>query len=246
MSTRRRYRNLECVVLRSINYKDSDRIYSLISKDKGKITASAPGVRKISSRRSGNLDTLNHIVVGVSSSKDGFNIITEVQTKNSFKSLKQGLKNSVKGFYVAELVYKFLGEEQESREVFDLLVLTLKRLNGKKDESTEVVNEFEVGLMGLLGYGMYLDKCAKCGRKFSDEWKFVKFNPSYGGFICDRCDLAGGRISMEAARILNSYKTKSSVDIEDRYVKEADVLIKMFVKGILEDITGTERVFGEI
>jgi DNA repair protein RecO (recombination protein O) len=247
MSTQRRYKNLECIVLKFINFKDSDKIFTLFAKDIGKISAGAPGVRKISSKRGGNLDSLNHITVGISTSKNGFNTITEVKTINSFRGLKKRLKDSVRGFYIAELVHKLMEEGQENNEVFDLLVTSLERLGAGGIEVARVVNEFEVSLMELLGYAMYLDRCAKCSRKFSEDWEYVKFNPSHGGFICDKCSLSGEKIDKETARVLNSYvKKQVKRYFNKESYKQADVLIKMFVSSILEDKTKTEKVFGEV
>jgi len=247
MSTQRRYKNLECVVLKFVNYRDADKIFTLFARDKGKISAGAHGVRKISSRRGGNLDTLNYILAGISSNNNGFNTITEVKIINSFKRLKNDLKNSVRGFYIAELVYKLMEEGQENNEVFNLLVHALGKLNEEDKEVIGVVNEFEISLMKILGYAMYLDKCAKCGREFSADWKSVKFNHSYGGFICNKCNISGEMIDMNVARVLNSYLVKHiQKDFIVNYYKQADVLIKMYVNNVLEDKTKTEKVFGEV
>src|SRR3990167_5620231 len=134
---------VEAVVLKFTNFKDSDKIYTLFTKDKGKIIATGRGVRKISSRRGGNLDTLNHVAVGLSENSSGYKTITEVKTLNSFKKLKGSLQNSVKGFYIAELVYSLLEEGQEHNEVFDLLVDSLNKLEDHLNNEVSRINAFE-------------------------------------------------------------------------------------------------------
>ena len=75
--------NLRAVVIKSIKYKDADKIFTQFSKEMGKISANARGVRKISSRRAGNLDTLNLVSVAIRTSDNGFNDIEEVKTLES-------------------------------------------------------------------------------------------------------------------------------------------------------------------
>ena len=117
---RKSLRSSEAIVLKKINLGDSDRIYTLLTREYGKVTAAAKGVRKISSRRSGNLDSLNHIKVTFSESLSGFKSINEVETVNSFKNLKNSLDKIHVGYYFAELVNKSVEEDLEKSDVFEI------------------------------------------------------------------------------------------------------------------------------
>ena len=59
-------KNFDALVIKSINFKDSDKIYTLLVKGLGKVSAKAKGVRKINSKRLSTLDTLNFIKVRLS------------------------------------------------------------------------------------------------------------------------------------------------------------------------------------
>ena len=142
----------EAVVLKNFIYKDMDKIYTFLSKDKGKISGIGKGVRKVSSRRGGNLDTLNLVEVHLNEHKSGQNYITEVKTIEAFKDIKQDLELSKKAFYMAELVNRFLYEDENSEAVFNLLVKALKSLQNGNGELDLRVNKFEIKLMQILGY----------------------------------------------------------------------------------------------
>jgi len=144
--------NTKAVVLKNIVYKDADKIYTLLSEDMGRISGIAKGVRKVSSRRSGNLDTLNLIEVHLNEHISGQNYITEVKTLESFKKIKKNLKLCKQGFYIAELINRFLREDNEAGPVFKLLVETLRELEHTKVNLIWTVNRFEIKLMHLLGY----------------------------------------------------------------------------------------------
>ena len=239
---------VEAVVLKFTNFKDSDKIYTLFTKDKGKIIATGRGVRKISSRRGGNLDTLNHVAVGLSENSSGYKTITEVKTLNSFKKLKGSLQNSVKGFYIAELVYSLLEEGQEHNEVFDLLVDSLNKLEDHLNNEVSRINAFEIRLMDLLGYGMFLDRCARTGRKYDGKWEVIKFNPAIGGFVSEP-NTPGLVLTRETADLLHALKTRKAISKDllknKSAVKEANSIIKSYVRDVLDGNVKVSRMFGD-
>lgn len=238
--------NLECVVLRNINYSDADKIYTLFSREKGKISASGKGVRKINSRRGGNLDTLNQVSIGISEGTSGYKIITEAKTIKSFKELKSDLGRSVPAYYMVELIDRFFEDEQENGAVYRLVLEKLAKLENHIDKRF-VVLSFEIELMKLLGYALTLDRCSNCGSEVDDGWKFAKFDPAIGGIYCDLCAKQGIGLSTAAVNILSGiYKGDSSVvngDLDS--LGEVDHTIKLYIQEILEGSLRTERVFGE-
>lgn len=238
---------VEAIVLKAVNYKDSDKIYSLFTKEKGKISASAKGVRKITSRRGGNLDTLNHVVAGiVEGNGKNYKVITEVKALNTFKNMKASLDNSAKGFYIVELISEMLEEEQEASEIFNLLVSSLEKIDTHLNNETSRVNAFEIALLKHAGYEIYLDRCSKTGRPYDDTWEFVRFNPSLGGFVSEK-GTPGFEIDKPTADLLFALKTKNRIPkelLDNQFaVKDADKIIKIFIRDILERELRTTRVF---
>jgi len=146
----------ECIVLKSINWREADKIFTLLSQDKGKISATAKGVRKINSRRRGGLDTLNHSVVEISEGNGGYKTITEVKPLNTFSTVKRDLDKSFCGFYVTELVHRFAEEDDtgSAQDIFDLLIKTLDYLDGEEGKIEQATRVFEVNLLRVLGYDL--------------------------------------------------------------------------------------------
>jgi len=150
--------NIHGIVLKSINYKDSDKIYTILTDNMGKVSALAKGVRKITSKRSGNLDTLNLITAGISESKSSFMLIDEVKTINSFREIKDSLELSHIGHYVAEVVHRTVQEGQDGGEVLKLLGYTLKLLSQKEIDQNLLVLFFESRMLKILGYEIQVDR----------------------------------------------------------------------------------------
>jgi len=225
--------NTQAVVLKSIKYKDADKIFTLFTKDFGKVSAIARGVRKITSKRGGNLDTLNLVSVAIHDGNTGFKDIEEVKTLESFRDLKKDLKKSVKAYYLVELVHKAVEEGEKNERLFNLLVNCLKTLQ-KNSRSGVIVCYFEMHLMDMLGYKMTLDKCARCGRKLDEKWKRYTFNVENGSFECENCSRFGISVSKEVANSLfQLFKSKITPEIVDSIV-EIDKLTKIYTGRKLE------------
>jgi len=123
-------KNFDALVIKSINFKDSDKIYTLLVRGLGKVSAKAKGVRKINSKRLSTLDTLNFIKVGLVGESD-LRVLTETSLIYSFSNLKGNLEKLKTAYYFLELVNKLLQESSEYDEVFELLLKCLKRLDEK-------------------------------------------------------------------------------------------------------------------
>lgn len=132
----------EGVILKRTNYGEADRILTIYTKHYGKIKAIAKGVRKITSRKGGNLELFNHCVLFLAEGRN-LDIITEVQVVNSFRQLLGDLKKIADAFYIVELVDSLTPYGQSERPVFYLLVGALGNLD---------IERFEIELLKRLGF----------------------------------------------------------------------------------------------
>ena len=141
----------EGVILKRSNYGEADRILTIFTKHYGKIKAIAKGVRKITSRKGGNVELFNHCVLFLAKGKN-LDIVTEVQVINSFSRLGGGLEKAAVAFYLVELVDRLTPDGQVSRQVFDLLVGALSGLQAADNKRQDITQDFEVRLLSLLGF----------------------------------------------------------------------------------------------
>lgn len=227
--------NVRAVVLKSLKYRDSDKIFTLLSNEKGKISAIGRGVRKISSRRNGNLDTLNLISANIHEDRIGYKSIEEVKTIESFKNLKKDFGKSIKAYYLIELVHKSIEESESVPEVFNLLVKCLKALDKNNYSGDLYVSYFEINFMKILGYQMNFDNCRVCGKKLDDSWKNHYFNLENGSIECGDCSKIGINISKNAAMSLNRIFNGKLEKSDHKIFEEIDKILKMYVGRKLEN-----------
>lgn len=223
--------NTEAIVIKSIRYKDSDRIYTLFTEYNGKISAIARGVRKISSRRSGNLDTLNHIYVKIRESSKGFKSIEEVKTLETFVDIKKRLDLSKSAYYITELLHRNTEEESDDRALFRLLLTTLRMLPRNPDA---VTTYFKINLLENLGYQLNLKSCINCGRSLDNTDKYT-FKPDLGGFLCSNC--SSGSVGISKDLLLNMRRiNRGDVSLRDSTLMgEIKTLLDFYIDYKLEN-----------
>ena len=141
----------EGIILKRINYGEADRILTIYTKHYGKIRALAKGVRRITSRRGGNVELFNQAVLFLNKGKN-LDLLTEAQVVNSFKSWRRDLKKVTVAYYFCELVDKLTPEEQPNQAVFQLLSNYLDKISTAS--LPELTRSFEETLLRELGFGV--------------------------------------------------------------------------------------------
>lgn len=142
----------EGIILKRRNFGEADRILTVFTPSKGKISVLAKGVRRIRSRRAGNVELLNRAVIYLYQSK-GMPILTEAQTLESFQKIKEDLTLSTYAYHLIELVDKLTAENQENRILYEHLVEVLKRLERKPRQI--LIRAFEAKILSNLGFANF-------------------------------------------------------------------------------------------
>lgn len=139
----------EGIVIKRKNFGEADRILTVFTKNKGKISVVAKGVRKISSRRSPHVELLNQSILTIHDGK--MPILTEAETLMHYSILKNDLQKCGFAFYICELIDGLLAEHQESRAAFNLTQDVLYRLQ-TETKPWNLISKFEQDLLTSLGF----------------------------------------------------------------------------------------------
>lgn len=142
----------EGIILKRRNYGEADRILSVFTLHRGKISVVAKGVRRIKSRRAGNVELLNRAVIYLHQGK-GMPILTEAQTLDSFQKIKDNLTLSTYAYHILELVNKLTAENQENRSLYGDLVEVLGWLS--KNPRQIFIRAFEAKILSNLGFANF-------------------------------------------------------------------------------------------
>ena len=148
----------EGIILKRRDFGEADRILTVFSLHRGKITVLAKGVRRITSRRGGNVELLNRVQMFLYPGKN-FLILTEAISLDTFQKLKEDLILSTYAFHILELVNKLTAENQENRDLYSHLVEVLKRLSRKPRQI--LIRAFEVKILSNLGFAAFRASTSK-------------------------------------------------------------------------------------
>ncbi len=218
------YKNRYCFVLKSNNYKDADKIFTLYTDKDGLISAIARGVRKISSKRSGSLDRLNLVNLSYYQSSSGHKTITEVENVYSFRNIKADPKLTETSYKIVHLLLKNLEEESANQVLFDLIKRTFFLLNEEDVNADSVYAYFVLNFVEILGYKLSLDFCVLCKRSLNNSWEGSGFNYDLGGLVCESCRTFEPAIELKAAALLAKAKKLKKKDL--RFYKSRNKYVK--------------------
>jgi len=142
------------IIIKRTNYSEADRILTIFTKHHGKIKVIAKGVRKITSRRGGNVELFNLAEITLHEGKN-FDLLTEANVLESFLFIRQDLHKIGWSYYLCELIDGLCPEKQENSRIFDLLLSVLLDFNKdsvKHYELEQKINYFETSLLKELGF----------------------------------------------------------------------------------------------
>ncbi len=231
----------EALILKRRNFGEADKLITIFTRNQGKVATIAKGVRKITSRRAGSLELLNHVKVSLHQTKS-LPILTEAQAINSFPNLKANLENLSSAFIVLELVDRLIAEEQENQVVFDLMLATLEHINQAKTEieARKFQTSFQIKLLTEVGYLPQLYNCANCRGKLQEERNFL--SPNNGGLVdfgCNREAMLSRPVEPEvvkALRFLNNqaFSEVDKLDLRAKLLHETLSLLNYYTVFFLE------------
>ena len=180
--------NTKALVLRSVQYKESSRILTVLTPEHGKLTISARGATRQKSRVTASVQPLAFSDMTLSKVRDRY-ILTESQIIEQFDELSLDLERFALAVYFAELLESLSDEDSPGSELLSLGLNALHMLckpNGRPNELIKAA--FELRLMCLSGYTPALDSCSACGNATSGNARMDLYG---GGVYCELCTPSG-------------------------------------------------------
>ncbi|OGM20809.1 DNA repair protein RecO [Candidatus Woesebacteria bacterium RIFCSPLOWO2_01_FULL_37_19] len=141
----------EGIILSKRNYQEADKFIVVYSKDFGKQSFLAKGVRKTKSRKRGHLEVFNRIKFSVNRGKF-FEVITEVETIDSFRSIRKNLRKVSVAYYFSEVIKKLTQEGEKNEELYNILYYYLKTIEKTSKNLRNLRYNFIYKVLVSLGF----------------------------------------------------------------------------------------------
>ena len=163
---------VEGIVLRRRNLGEADRLVTILSRDRGKLTVVARGARRPRSRLGGWLEPATRFRALVAEGRS-LDIISQVDVLDAFAALRDDLERMGTAAVILEYADRALADRHPQPDVYCLLAeaLALLRL-GVRDLAAVW---FAARLLALTGHRPAVDRCAVCGHRIRGEtwWSAV-------------------------------------------------------------------------
>ncbi len=195
------------IVIRSLNYGESDKIVTFFTKDFGKLKGIAKGARRSRKRFQNALGLFSHLRL-LFFDREGVGLIRAdgCDILHSFPKIRENLKKIIYGNYYLELVNEMAGEREGNSEAFELLLSSLLNLE-EQELQEEQLRIFEIRMLSLFGYRPNMRRCNLCQREWEDlgQPPAVFFSLERGALICKACSSMRNHlipISLGTAKLL--------------------------------------------
>lgn len=174
------------VVLRQTETKEADKILTVLTAEKGKISVIARGARRKGSRLAAVSQLLAYSELTAYESR-GWYMLSEGATVQLFSGLRTDMERLALASYFAELTETVTQEGESAEEILPLLLNALYALGELKKDPLLVKAAFELRLLSIAGFTPMLEGCCRCGSDLS----FGYLDAAEGGLVCGECASAG-------------------------------------------------------
>lgn len=196
----------EALLLRSVEFSESDRIVHLLTPERGRLTAIAKGARRSIKRFGGSLDLFNHLRVQIDKRR-GMARLEGAVLIDPFLPLRAVPGRFALASYLVELLDRVApeaGAPSDLRRVFGFALAALRALS-EADVTPGLRALLELQTLDVLGLRPELGRCVHCGRAPVGPGP-VAFHVADGGVLCgacaSRCDAPLLRVHLGTLRAL--------------------------------------------
>jgi DNA repair protein RecO (recombination protein O) len=167
----------EALVLRSVDFGESDRILHLLVPERGRVTAIAKGARRSVKRFGGTLDFFNHLKVELEHRRpNSMSRLDQAQLIHTYVPIRMDPRRFALGCYLLELLDRLApegGAPEDMRRLFAFALAALTRLSERSP-----------------GLRPELSRCVRCAREVPSNAPrdaTAGFSVADGGPLCGAC-----------------------------------------------------------
>lgn len=218
----------EALVLSTVDYGEADRIVTLFTRGRGRLSAFAAGARKSKRRFAGALEAGTHLRArlverrGETFRLDGADIV------QSFHRVRDDLPRISRLLYCLELVRELTRDHEPHVTLFDQLRDYLAKLEAKEAGPTSLLL-FELDALAQAGFMPQFSPCGLCGQPIGDR---PRFDPEQGGVVCFGCSPRvprGFPVSAEVVEALARLQAGQRTPLSSELRAKARQLLNVFI-----------------
>lgn len=198
------------LILKKENQGEADQLFTIYTKDFGKLEILGKAIRKITSKLRQGAEIFYLSEVEFIQGKT-YKTLTDAILIEKFKNLRNDLKKLSIVYKISEVLDQMVKGQEPDEKIWHLLNETFNKLNNLSlviSHLSLLYYYFLWNLFSILGYQPELYQCSFCQKKLVPEKLY--FSSKEGGIICQNC----------------SSKLKSKEEISPEVVKILRIILK--------------------
>jgi DNA repair protein RecO (recombination protein O) len=179
----------EALILRSVDFGESDRILHLLVPEIGRLPVIAKGARRSVRRFSGTLDLFNHVKIQVDIRRpNSLARLDQASLIDPFIAMRSESARFALGCYLLELFDRLTperGVRTDMQRLFSFALGAL-RMVAERAPDLRLRTLIELRALDALGLRPEFSRCVRCGSAPAGRSP-IGFHVAEGGVVCDPC-----------------------------------------------------------
>ncbi len=178
----------DAMILKTISLPGSSRFVIAFTKEMGKITLVAKGIRKPKSRFGACLEpfVLSEVIFYYKENRENY-YVSHCAIIDPHNDIRQNLEKIQYASMVSALTNQLITAEEKNVTLFNLIFSIFTELNrSTTSELSLLYMAYQLKLMTILGFQPILNRCANCQNQV-DLTELVYFSINKGGPLCYSC-----------------------------------------------------------
>ncbi len=175
------------LVLRRETWRDAARLYTIYTRETGKLLAVGRGTRKLLSKLGAHLEPYTLVDLHLARGRKTETVCGAIMLRSP-EPLAAGEERYLAAGFTAEAIDHFVKTGERDEELWNLIESWYADLSVlPADRIASRLTAFVWRFMAHLGYQPKLDACLECGRML--RYEAVRFLPARGAAACFACPL---------------------------------------------------------
>lgn len=196
-------------VIKSLDYKEKDKLLELFTLEKGKITANLKGCRSQKAKLKFAGDLFNFCEFCLVQNLNKYTI-TNASLISSLFNITQNYEAYSSAMIILDIINKCVKDFETNPEIFVLSLKALNLLNQKETKPLLILAKYYLEILNFCGYKINFFKCFNCGSNLNGE---VYFSFDVGAIVCNSCKCFYD--SLISKSMLNDFCLLDNTNIED-------------------------------
>lgn len=230
------------VTIKQVDRGEADQLFTIYTKDFGKIRVLGRAIRKICSKLRAGIEIFYLSEIEFIQGKY-YKILTDALQIRKFRHLHRDLKKRTIAQRMTETLDSLIKGQEEEKEIWRLLnnVFVLLSIDELPDNNLELIYYYYFwNLVSVLGYRPELFHCSSCKKELRPE--SLHFSAQQGGVVCKKCsseqeesrEIAPDIIKIMRIMIAGDKKTLCNLKIEDEHLDSLRDISEDYFQFIME------------